>query len=304
LALIPILFVVSIVSFGLVDLAPGDAATTLAGENATPEQIEQMRETLGLNESLPARYGSFVEGAVSLDLGSSTYSSQEVTTIIGHRIWPTLSLVAVALIFAALLGVPAGVYAALRRGQRADRIISATAGLGLAIPSFVGSIFLLRWFALSREWFPAGGFVPISENPLLWVKHLVLPAIALSLFPASELARLVRTSVADTLSRDYIQTAIAKGLPRHRVLLKHTLKNAAIPIVTVIGVQTGRLLGGSVIIEEIFNIPGLGSLTVSSVQNRDVPIIQGVVLLSAVLVILINLIVDLSYGYFNPKLRH
>jgi peptide/nickel transport system permease protein len=303
LAIIPILLIVSFISFSLVELAPGDAAAAFAGDQATSQQIAEVRHALELDKPFASRYVSFVHRAATGDLGSSLFNSQRVTKIIGDRVWTTISLVVVALFFAFILGASAGIYAALHRGSLVDRLLSVVAGLALAVPSFVASIFLLRWFALERNWLPAGGYADFSAGPAEWFRHLVLPASALALFPAAELARLVRTSVADTLGRDYIQTAIAKGLPFRKVVAKHSLKNAAIPVVTVLGVQTGRLLGGAVIIEHIFNLGGLGDLTVNAVVTHDVPIIQGVVLFSAVVVIAINLLVDLSYAYFNPKLR-
>jgi peptide/nickel transport system permease protein len=302
LAVIPQLVLVTLVAFLLVALAPGDAGSVLAGEGASAADVARVRAAYGLSDPIWTRYWHFVEHAFQGNLGSSLYNSQKVTTIIGNRLTVSLSLVLVAMAMAMLIGIPAGVLAAVGR-KRADRATSVLAGFCLAVPTFVSSVFLIKWFALSRNWLPAGGYVGLNAGVSQWLRHLVLPGFALALFPAAELARQVRTAVADTLSRDYVEVARAKGLRPGKVLVKHVLKNSAIPVVTILGLQVGRLLGGTVIVESIFNLPGLGSLVVGSVLNHDIPTVQGVVLFTAVGVIAINLFIDVSYGYFNPKLR-
>ncbi len=304
LAVVPLLLLVSIISFGLVELAPGDAAVTLAGDQASVEDIQRVREALELDAPLVERYGSFLADVLSGDLGASLFNSQAVTTLVGNRLNVTVSLVLLVLGFAVVLGLPIGILAALRKGSFLDRALSGFTAVALAAPSFLIAVFLLKWFAIDRDVFPATGFVPISEDPWEWFLSLALPAFALAQLPTAELARIARAAMSDTLQQDYVQTARAKGLTGRQVVLKHTVKNAAVPVVTIFGVQLGRLIGGAVIVESIFALPGLGTLLISSVLIRDAPVIQGLVLMTAVAVVAINLLVDLSYGYFNPRTRH
>ena len=301
--IVPQLLLVAVVSFMLLEFAPGDPAVILAGENASPEDVLRIRHIYHLDRPLIARLWLYIWNAARGQLGSSLFNSQSVVRIVLNSATVTLSLVVVAVVIAVLIGMLGGTIAALWRGKLIDRLISAVAGLGLAVPSFVLSLFLIKWFTLDRSWFPAGGYKGLANGPFTWLKHLLLPALSLAVFPAAELARQMRTAVSNVLARDYIDTATAKGMRRRTILFKHVLKNAAIPVVTVIGVQIGRLIGGAVIIELNFNLPGLGSLIINSVGKHDVPVIQGLVLLTAVGVILVNFVVDLSYGYFNPKLR-
>lgn len=303
-AIIPLLLIVTIISFGLIELAPGDAAVSIAGDQASSEDIGRIREALGLNDGVVNRYLDFLGGALNGDLGSSLYSSQSVTSMISYRLPVTISLVVLSLTIACLIGIPIGVAAALRRGSFVDRLLSAVSALAVAIPAFVLAVFMLKIFAIDRAFLPATGYVPITEDPMMWLKSLVLPAAALSVLPGAEMARIVRASFSDVAQRDFIDTARAKGLGSRSIVVKHTLKNAAVPVVTILGVQIGRLIGGSVIIERIFNLPGLGNLMINSVLFRDVPVIQGTVLFAATLVVVVNLVVDLSYGYFNPRVRH
>lgn len=303
LAMLPLLILVSMLAFGLLYLVPGDPATTLAGENPAPGQVEALREELGMDRSLPAQYVNWASDAAKGEFGDSLFSRTPVKELIFDRLPATFSLTIAAVVVAVVLGMSLGLLAVLGRGGVLDRLVTAIATLGVAVPSFWLGLMLIIFFALNRSWFPALGYTPFTEDPVDWLRHITLPAITLGVGPAAEIARQLRASLLDALGNDYIRTARAKGVRRAPVLLKHALKNAGVPAVTVIGVQFSFLLGGSVIVEQIFGIPGVGSLAVSSVLSRDVPVIQGVVLLSAVGVLICNLVVDMSYGYFNPKVR-
>jgi peptide/nickel transport system permease protein len=296
LATVPLLLLVSMLAFGLLYLVPGDPAVTLAGENPAPGQIEALREDLGMDRSVPAQYVSWATDAAQGEFGDSLFSRAPVQDLIFDRLPATISLTLAAVFVAVVLGMSLGLLAVLGRGRFVDRLVTAIATLGVAVPSFWLGLLLIIFFALNRSWFPALGYTPFTEDPVDWLRHITLPAITLGVSPAAEIARQLRASLLDALGNDYIRTARAKGVRRAPVLLKHALKNAGVPAVTVIGVQFSFLLGGSVIVEQIFGIPGVGTLAVSSVLSRDVPVIQGVVLIC-------NLLVDMSYGYFNPKVR-
>lgn len=298
-----VLFVVSILVFGLVVLIPGDPAITLAGENPTAEHIAEIREALGLNQPLWRQYVDWVTGVVQLDLGTSFLNSQSVWTAIATRLPVTISLTIVTLAIAIVGGLIAGVLAGLRPGGVIDRMASVGASFGVAVPHFWLGLVLILLFALHVQWLPAGAYVGITENPWEWLRHLFLPAVALGAASAAEIARQARASLSGVMLEDYIRTARAKGLSPVAVVGKHALKNAAVPVVTVIGLQAGRLVGGAVVIEQAFALPGIGGLAYQSVFNRDFPMVQGVVLIAAAMVLAVNLLVDLSYAYFNPKIR-
>jgi|HigsolmetaAR201D_1030396.scaffolds.fasta_scaffold04910_2 peptide/nickel transport system permease protein len=301
--MIPVLFLVSLMVFSLILLVPGDPAVTLAGENATEEQIEATRERLGLNDPVIEQYGRWVGNAIRGDLGSSLFSSQKVTDAIVQRIPATLSLAGGAIVLSVLLGVPAGIVAAIYRGRWPDRLVGLGAASALAMPNYFVAMLLILFFAIWNPWFPATSFVPFSEGPGEWAKHLVLPWITLSLSPAAVITRQLRSSLIGVLGQDYVRTARAKGLRGRTVILKHSLKNAAIPVVTVLGTQIAFALGGSVIVEQVFGIAGVGQLAITSVQKRDLPLIQGIVVMATLLVLFCNLLVDLAYGFLNPKVR-
>lgn len=303
LATVPLMILVSMIAFGLLFLVPGDPATTLAGENPAPGQIEEIRARLGLDDPIPIQYLQWAAGAVSGDLGDSLFSNAPVAELIAERMPATISLTITATAFGIAFGALLGITAAAYRGGVVDRCVTMVASLGVAVPSFWLGLMLIIAFALYLGWLPAVGYVPLSAGPGNWLAHLVLPAVTLGLAPAAEIARQLRGSLCDALDNDYIRTARAKGVRARPVLLKHALKNAGVTAMTVIGTQFSLLLGGSVIAEQIFGIPGIGNLAVTAVLQRDVPVIQGVVLVSAVAVLLCNLAVDMSYGYFNPKVR-
>ena len=303
LTMIPLFIMVTMLAFGLLFLVPGDPAIALAGENPLPGQIEEVRESLGLNDPILVQYLNWVGGALHGDLGISLFTNVPVSELIQDRLPATASLASLAMLLAVVFGGLFGLIAAATRGSLVDRGVTLFASLGTAIPGFWLGLMLIIVFALKNSWFPAVGYHPLTENPVLWLKHLMLPAVTLAAAPSAEIARQLRGSLCDTLDNEYIRTAQAKGLRQRPVLLKHALKNAGIPVATVIGVQFSFLLGGSVIVEQVFGIPGVGALAISAVLQRDLPVIQGIVLITAVAVLLINLLVDLSYGYFNPKVR-
>lgn len=303
LALVPLLFLVSLIVFSLVLIIPGDPAITIAGENATEAQVEATRERLGLNDPLIVQYGRWAGSAIQGDLGTSLFSSRSVSGAIAERFPVTLTLTAASLAVALMISIPAGIAAATRRGTWIDRASTFGASLGVAMPNFwLGLVFVLV-FALWNPWFPATGYVPLTEDPWRWLRHITLPALTLGTAAAAETTRQLRSSLSDVLQQDYIRTARAKGLPGWVVTLKHGLKNAAVPVVTVIGLQVSLLLGGAVIVEQVFGIPGLGQLAIRAVLERDIPMIQGIVVATTVTVLFVNLLVDLTYGWLNPKVR-
>jgi peptide/nickel transport system permease protein len=298
-----ILLGVSILVFSFDSLIPGDPALVLAGESASAEDIERTRELLGLNRPLAERYLDWAANALRGDFGRSLYSTRSVGEEIGARLPVTLSLLALALLIGLAFGVSAGIAAALNRGKPLDRALVLLASVGVALPNFwLGMLFVVA-FAIHWRLLPATGYTPFTENPVDWLRHLVLPAVALSTGPAAELTRQVRGSVIDILQRDFVRTAIAKGLPRRMVIGKHVLKNTGVTVATVTGIQMSVLLGASVVVEQVFGLPGIGGLIVESVFARDLPIVQGIVLVTTVLILASSLLVDLSYGYFNPKMQ-
>lgn len=300
---LPLLFLVTFVVFLMLFLAPGDPARVVAGPDAGPEEIEQIRERLGLNDPVIVQYGRMLRTSLSGDLGTSLMSSQSVGGAIVNRLPVTASLTAGAVLVSLLVAIPLGVTAALRTGGRVDRAVILAASLGIATPSFFLGLLLLLVFSRQLGWMPATGYVPLSSSLEGWVRHLLLPSIALGTLGAAELARHVRAAMIDVLNKDYMRTAVGKGLPKKSVILKHAMKNALIPVVTVLGLQLRDLLGGAVVIEAVFNLPGIGALLLRSVFARDFPMIQGVMLFIVVVVILVNLLVDLSYGYLDPRVR-
>lgn len=303
LAVIPVMLIVSVLSFALVALVPGDPAATLAGQSATTEQVEAIRVQLGLDQPVLVRYVEWLGHVVTGDLGNSLFTRQPVLTAIGERMPVTLSLAVGALLVALVLGLPAGLYAALHRGRLPDRLISAGAAGSLAFPNYFVGMVLVIVVAVQFGALPATGYTAFADDPGEWLAHLVLPCIALGLVPAAVLARQLRGAMVGVLGQDYMRTAEAKGLGGGQVVLKHALKNAAIAPITAVGTQFALVLGGSVVVEQVFGIAGLGALVINAVQQRDIPLIQGIVLVAAVLVQVVNIMVDLSYGWLNPRVR-
>jgi peptide/nickel transport system permease protein len=298
-----LLVMVSAITFLMILLVPGDPAVTAAGPEASNEQIQETRERLGLNDHMIIQFGRWFIGAISGDLGNSLQGGAAVSQLIAERFPVTLSLAIASLVLAVLFAVPAAIIAAANRGKPIDQAITIVATAGVAMPTFWLGLMLVVGFALYARVLPSSGYVPFSENPLQWFRYIILPALTLAAAPAAEITRQLRGAMVGVLEQDYIRTATAKGLRPRIVLLKHALKNAGVPAMTVIGLQAAFLLGGSVIVEQIFGIPGLGALSINAVLQRDIPVIQGAVLVAALSVLVVNLLVDLSYRIFNPKVR-
>lgn len=303
LKVVPLLFLVTIIAFGLLNLVPGDPAVQIAGEFATPEQIERIRDDLGLDRPWLERYGDWLGSAIQGDLGESLFAPVAVRTQLWQRLPATVSLIGWSLGLSVVIGIPAGTIAGWREGSRVDRVLTIFTTIGVAIPVFVSGLVLSLVIGLKLGWLPATGYVAVTENPWQWVRHLLLPAFALSLTGAAEIARQTRAGVIEVKKQDFVRSARANGLRVRQVLGRHTLKNAMIPVVTVVGLQIGRMFGLSVLVERIFNIPGLGSRLITAVFENDVPFIQGTVLVLGVVIVLVNAAVDVSYGYFNPRIR-
>ena len=305
-AVVPVLFVVSCMVFLILRLAPGDPAAVIAGSSATNADIEQIRARLGLDRSLPVQFGIWLGRVLQGDLGYSYFLNKPVTELIAQRLEPTASLAIGTILLAVLIAVPLGAIAAARIGGWVDRALSVLSVAGFSIPVFVTGYVLIYLFSIQLDWLPVQGYRPLGGKEGLagWARHLILPWAALSIIYVALIARITRAAVSEALTEDYIRTARAKGVSEQVVLIRHALRNAAVPIVTVIGIGVALLIGGVVVTETVFAIPGLGSLTVDVVLNRDFPVIQGLVMFFAVVYVLINLLVDLSYLALDPRIRY
>ncbi len=301
--LVPTLLLATFGIFWLIHLAPGDPAITLAGENATAKQIETIRDQLGLNQPFLVQYWHWLSHALSGNLGTSLNTRQSVASAIGEALPTTLQLVVGGLLVAAMLGIVAGVVSARRANTATDAVVSSLSSAGAAIPSFWLGLVLVSLFALGTHWFPATGFVSITSNPGQALKHLVLPSIALGVSGAAEIARQLRAVLIEILASDHIRTLRAKGLSERRIVWRHALKGATVPLMTIIGLQVSRFLGAAVVVEAVFGIPGIGTLVVGAAQNQDYPVVEGVVLVMALIVIVVNFAVDVSYRLFDPRIR-
>ena len=304
LSTVPVLVIVALIVFLMLRLAPGDPAAAIVGDSGTSENIAKVREQLGLNESLPVQFLHWSGRLLQGNLGESYFMKKTVVELIGQRIEPTVSLAAVTLVVTILVAVPLGVVAAWRHGGWLDRMLMGFSVMGFSIPAFVIGYVLIWIFALHLQWLPVQGYQRLSQGPLPWIKHLILPSITLSIIYVALIARVTRAAVAEAMTEDYIRTARAKGISEKRVLMRHALANAAIPIVTVIGIGIALLIGGVVVTETVFAIPGLGQLTVDAVLSRDFPLIQGITLFFSVVYVLVNLLIDLSYLVFDPRIRY
>jgi peptide/nickel transport system permease protein len=300
---VPTIVLVTFLVFVLMELSPTDPAVALAGDNPTPERLAEVRAALGLDEPFLQRYLEWGLNALTGDLGTSPVTHQSVLSDLMFRLPITASLVLLAMIFAIVIGVGLGTVAALKRGGLVDWLANSVANLLLAVPPFVAAILLVLFLAVMNPLFPATGFADLGAGVAPWLQFMTLPALSLAIIPAALLTRQVRGALIDALEEDYIRTARAKGLRKWRVVTKHAAKNAAVPAVTVLGLVVTHMFGGAVVVEKIFAIPGLGSVSVDSVLTGDLVTLQGMVLLVAVLVTVVNLLVDASYGYFNPRLR-
>jgi peptide/nickel transport system permease protein len=302
--MIPVLVIVAIIIFSLIHITPGDPASVMAGEEATPQQIEEMRERLGLNEPIHIQFIEWSLDAMRLDFGDSIFLREPVTKSMRDRIQPTLLLTLYSLTLSLLIAIPSGVISAVRRNSLVDRMLMVTAISGAAIPNFFFGILLILLFAVVLGWLPSGGYVDIQDDPVQHFRRMILPSVALGFAAAGLLARMVRSTMLDVLNEDYVRTAYAKGLPQRRVVMMHALRNAMIPAMTVFGISLAGLLGGSVVVETVFSLPGMGRLVVQSIQRRDFPVIQGVVLITAVIQVLVMLLIDVLYVYVDPRVRY
>jgi peptide/nickel transport system permease protein len=303
-ATIPVMLIVAFMVFGLLYLAPGDPAAVIAGDQATPAQVQAIRVSLGLDKPFLTRFGTWLWQILHGNLGKSIFTGLPVTTMIAQRLEPTLSLMVLSTLIAIVVAIPLGVLAAARQGSWIDRAVMALAVFGFSTPVFVVG-YLLAWvFALKLGWLPVQGFHPISDGFWRFLRGLILPSVALGLIYIALIARITRATMLEVLNQDYIRTARAKGVGMGHILFVHALKNAAVPIVTVIGSGVALLIGGAVVTESVFAIPGLGRLTTDAILQRDYPVIQGVVLLFSFTYVAVNLIVDLLYTLFDPRIRY
>jgi peptide/nickel transport system permease protein len=287
----------------MVRAIPGDAAPVLLGPTAQPEQIEALREKLGLDEPIWTQYLVWIEDVLQGDLGQSWINGYSVTGLIRLKLSATIALAVGSLLVALLIALPLGIFSALKPGSWIDRLASFYCALGLGIPTFWLGILLVLAFSLRLKWLPPSGYVPLSDDPAASLKMLILPSITLGVYYSAIFARFTKTSILEVLRRDYVRTAEAKGLAARAVVARHVLRNAMIPLVTVFGIQFGGLLGGVVIVEAIFAWPGLGRLLVTSIESRDYAVVQGTILLSTTVFLVVNLITDLAYGLLDPRIR-
>ncbi|MBH5373494.1 ABC transporter permease [Bradyrhizobium glycinis] len=301
---VAVMMVVGIFVFLLLRLAPGDPATMMAGDMATQQMIDGIREQLGLNEPLPTQFVHWALGVLSGNIGNSIFAGQPVLQLISQRVEPTISLSVLTTILSVAIGIVFGTFAAWRAGGFVDRTLTAFSALGYSVPVFVTSYFLVYAFAIKARWLPVQGYVSIDHGFGPWFVQLILPTVALSLSYIAFIARITRASMLEVLSEDYMRTAAAKGASTYSMLFHHALKNASAPILTAIGISLAYLIGGVVITETVFNIPGVGRLVVDAINNRDYPVIQGVLILVSGLYVLINLAVDLAYTLVDPRIRY
>ena len=298
-----VMAIVAVIIFLLVRIAPGDPVAILVGDNASPDQIDAVRKQLGLDDPIVVQFWRWASRVLVGDLGISIFSNEPVAKLIGQRLEPTLSLAATTIILAVVVAVTAGIIAAWKVGTWIDRVVMALSVASFSVPVFVVGYVLIYVFAIQLRWLPVQGYQPIADGFVDWLRHLVLPSIALGLAYVALIARIPRTAMLEVLAEDYIRTAHAKRVASGPVLLKHALKNAGVPIVTVIGIGIALLIGGVVITETVFNIPGIGRLVVDAIQTRDYPIIQGVILLFSGVYVIVNLLVDLTYTLLDPRIR-
>ena len=304
LATIPVMVVVALFVFSLLFIAPGDPAAVIAGDQASPADVERIRQNLGLDRPFLIQFSEWAWRLLHADLGRSIFTNLPVTTMIVQRVEPTLSLMLVTLLLSIVVAVPIGVLAAWKAGTWIDRSIMGFAVFGFSVPVFVVGYLLAYIFALELEWLPVQGYTPITQGLAPWLANLILPSIALGCVYIALIARITRATMLEVLQQDYIRTARAKGLAQGPILFIHALKNASVPIVTVIGIGIALLIGGAVVTESVFAIPGLGRLTVDAILRRDYPVIQGALLVIAGLYVLINLLIDLLYLAIDPRVKY
>jgi peptide/nickel transport system permease protein len=304
LATIPVMLTVAFFVFSLLYLAPGDPAAIIAGDQATPADIDRIRASLGLDRPFLVRFGDWLWHILHGDLGTSIFTNLPVTHMIAQRLEPTLSLMVLTVVLSLIVAIPMGVLAAWKQGSWIDRLVMVLAVFGFSTPVFVVGYLLAYLFALKLGWLPVQGFTPISHGLWPFLRTLLLPAVALGLIYIALIARITRATMLEVLSQDYVRTARAKGVGQRGILFVHALKNAAVPIVTVVGLGVALLIGGAVVTETVFAIPGLGRLTTDAILQRDYPVIQGVVLMFSFAYVIVNLLVDLLYTLFDPRIRY
>ena len=304
LSTVPVMAIVALFVFSLLYIAPGDPAAVIAGDQASPADVERIREGLGLDRPFLVQFGTWLWRILHGDLGTSIFTNLPVSALIAQRIEPTLSLMVLTLILTILVAVPLGVVAAWKAGSWVDRTIMAFAVFAFSLPVFVVGYVLAYVFALQFDWLPVQGYTPLAEGFWPWLQNLILPALALGCVYIALIARITRASMLEVLQQDYIRTARAKGLDQRSILFVHALKNAAVPIITVIGIGVALLIGGAVVTESVFAIPGLGRLTIDAILRRDYPVIQGIVLMFSFLYVLVNLMVDVTYTLVDPRIRY
>ena len=304
LSAIPVLFIVSLISFGLMRLIPGDPAASIAGPSATPAQIDQLRRDLGLDEPLLMQLLHYYQGLLQGDFGKSLLLGKGVLAATLERLPVTIGLSLYALVLTLLIGVTSGIIAALRQNTWVDQVAMMIAMLGISIPNFFLGLLMIIFFAVQLGWLPSGGYVPFSQDPIGWLRSTTMPAISLALLQAGLLARITRSGMLEVLRQDYVRTARAKGLPERQVIFKHALANALIPIVTVVGIIISLLLSGAVVTEALFSLPGMGQLLTQAVLSRDYPMVQGGLLLVTTFLVVVNILVDILYALIDPRVRY
>ncbi|MDF1601520.1 ABC transporter permease [Mesorhizobium sp. YIM 152430] len=304
LAVIPVMAIVAVFVFLLLRLTPGDPAAIIAGDSATPAQLERIRESLGLADPLHIQFVTWMGQLLQGDLGTSIISNQPVTRLIGQRIWPTLQIGTLTILLSVLIAVPLGVLAAWRHRTWIDYAVMTFSVLGFSIPVFVIGYLFIKLFAIDLRWLPVQGYTSPSQDLQGFLSRAVLPCLTLATIYIALIARMTRASLLEVLGEDYVRTARAKGVKEHIVLFRHALRNAAVPIMTIIGTGFALLISGVVVTESVFNIPGIGRLTVDAILARDYPVIQAMILLTSAIYVFVNLLIDLSYTLFDPRIRY
>lgn len=304
LSLVPVMLIVSIIVFMIVHLTPGNPAFLILGEDASEESVAQLEQQLGLDKPMVMQFFDWLKNILTGDLGQSVYSSEQVKTIIASHIGPTLSVTVLAIFMILLIAIPVALFAVWQRKTLLDPVFISVSLLGVSIPEFWFAMLLVLGFAVTIPIFPVAGYMPIAEGLFNWLYHLILPAFVLAAVEIGLVARMLRDGMLEAVNQDYTRTARAKGIRESTVLMKHVFSNALIPTTTVIGVMIAGLLGGAIIIETMFTIPGMGSLLIDSIHRRDYPVIQGVILFIAAIYVLVNLCVDLLYAFLDPRIRY
>jgi peptide/nickel transport system permease protein len=304
IAMVPVMFLVTVIVFSLLHLSPGDPATSMLGEEASPEAIAALRSRLGLDEPLPVQYVKWLGAVLQGDLGRSIRSNQPVSDAIRERLPVTIELALLSVLVSLVIAIPVGLISAMRRNSVLDSTATTVALLGVSLPNFFLAILLIYLLSLHLRWLPPIGYVSIVDDPVGNLKRMIMPALTLGTALSAIVMRMMRSSLLEVLDQDYIRTARAKGLSESRMVRVHAMRNALIPVVTVVGLQIGGLLGGAIIVESIFVLPGIGRLLVDSIFQRDFPLVQGVVLFASLAFLFANLAVDLLYAFLDPRIRY